>query len=127
MIDQPPSQERPEDSGAAGRFPPRSLHGCALALSALLAGSLAVVALHRTAGPDSHYAVEPGGGGIAVSAGDPLLAELRRCAAQSPASDDPTCRRAWEANRRHFFGDAGVPVEPVTPAPAAMPAPTTEH
>ncbi|MDB5581667.1 MAG: hypothetical protein JWR80_6843 [Bradyrhizobium sp.] len=127
MTDRPPSPERQDDPAAMGRFRPRSLHGCALALSALLAGSLAVVALHRTAGPDSHYAVEPGGEGALVSAGDPLLAELRRCAAQSPVTDDPACRRAWDANRRHFFGDAGEPVEPLTPAPVSVPAPAMEH
>ena len=56
-----------------------------------------------------------------------LKVVLRECRVNAQASEDPRCRAAREAWRRHFFGErraAGSgPPKPATPASAGEPKP----
>ena len=52
----------------------------------------------------------------AVTAGDPLAAELRRCELiAEEAKDDPACEAAWAENRRRFFTYAPSPARTAPP------------
>lgn len=115
--------------------PRRRWRGIAAAGVVAVAGTLAVVALHRPATDDSRYAVMEQEAPPAAQAADPLRAELIRCGALPPQSDDRTCRAAWDESRRRFFGERrAAPVLPQsiepgssTALPAVPSAPATER
>ena len=110
----------------------RRWRGLAVAGVIAIAGTLALAALHRPAGPGSRYAVVEQPAASAAAAPDTLMAELIRCRALPPQVDEPACRAAWDENRRRFFGErraARVPGDPlpgyaVIPAPGAVPTVT---
>lgn len=96
-----------------------------LAIGGVIAivGALALIALQRPAGQDSRFAVVEQAAEPAAAAPDPLMTELIRCRALPPQVDDPTCRAAWEANRRRFFGERRATRVPGDPLPTSAPVP----
>lgn len=129
MTEQGREEARPVQPVAGLR---RRWRGLAVAGVIAIAGTLALAALHRPAGPASRYAVVEQPAASTAAAPDPLMAELIRCRALPPQVDDPACRAAWDENRRRFFGErraTRVPGEPlpgyaVIPAPGTVPAVT---
>lgn len=108
--------------------------GVAVAGLVAVTGTLAVVALHQPASPESRFAVVEPATAPAATRTDPLMAELIRCRALPPQADDPACRVAWDENRRRFFGEPRVTRAPGDPMPTSAPipssgiaAPTQEH
>ena len=101
----------------------RRWRGLAVAGVIGAAGTLALAALHRPAGPESRFAVVEQTAASAAAPADPLMAELIRCRALPPQADDPACRAAWDENRRHFFGERRATRVPGDPLPASAPIP----
>jgi conjugative transfer region protein TrbK len=107
----------------AGRGP-RGLVYVALTLGG---GSVAVVALHGGSAPGTHYRAVETAPPAPQTTGDPLMGELVRCRALPPQAIDPACERAWDENRRRFFGETRVARVPGDPQPhyAPIPAPAS--
>ncbi len=130
-------EEQRREEGGPVVSAPVALHrwrrwrGVAAAGVVAVAGALAVVALHRPADDDSRYIVTEQEASFPALAPDSLRAELIRCGALPPQSDDLACRAAWDESRRRFFGEsraASVPSRPIEPgSPAAPPTQATER
>lgn len=86
-----------------------------LAIGAAVAGTglVALVALHQPAPPASRFVVSVDEGATPAQAPtDPLMTELLRCRSIPAGTDDPSCREAWEVNRRRFMGESRSYVPP---------------
>jgi len=91
-----------------------------LAIGAGVAGTgvVALVALHQPTPPASRFAASVGEDTTPAPAPtDPLMAELLRCRSLVARTDDATCRKAWEANRRRFMGESRSYVPPASSIP----------
>lgn len=104
-----------KDAAGPRRFGWRTL---AIAAAVGVAGFAAVLARHALVRPAAHYAVVEDDTAPAASPPDALSVELSRCRSLEPGTDDASCRAAWDASRRRFFGDAR-PVGAAPPANAA--------
>lgn len=128
-------EQRREEGGpvvsAPLALPSRRWRKIAAAGVAAVAGTFAVTALHRPSAESSRYAVEEQEASFPERAPDPLRAELIRCGALPPQSNDPACRAAWDESRRRFFGESRatpVPSRPIEPqSPVAPPTQATER
>lgn len=120
MTEQLREEARPVQPATGVR---RSWRGLAIAGVIAIAGTLALAALNRPAGPESQYAVVEQPQATAAAAPDPLMTELIRCRALPPQVDDPACRAAWETNRRRFFGERRATRVPGDPLPTSAPIP----
>ncbi|MCY1169236.1 putative entry exclusion protein TrbK-alt [Sphingomonas echinoides] len=103
----------------AGRGP-RSL---GFATLTLIGGSVAVLALHSGDASGPHYRAVDMASSVPQTPDDPLMGELVRCRALPPQASDPACERAWDENRRRFFGETRATRVPGDPQPHYGPIP----
>ena len=97
----------------------RHWRGIAVAGVIAIAGTLALVSLHRPASQESRFAIVEQATAHGAGPTDPLVVELIRCRALPPQVDDPACRAAWDENRRRFFGERRATRPPGDPLPAS--------
>ena len=117
-------QGREEEGQALSEPGSRPWRGITAAASVAVFGIALTAALHAPSGDRSRYiAAESDVRPALPSAADPLLAELVRCRALPPQTDDAGCRAAWEKNRRRFFGERRATRVPGEPLPAYTPIP----
>jgi conjugative transfer region protein TrbK len=116
---EPAGQRAPSFWG--GRVP----RGLAFAALTLIGGSVTVLALHGGDATGPHYKAVDVASSAPQTADGPLMGELVRCRALPPQANDPACERAWDENRRRFFGEARATRVPGDPPPhyAPIPAP----
>ena len=98
-----PASQTSQRSFWAGRSP-RSL---AYAAGALLAGGVAMITLHGGKTDTPRYTAVVDDAPQPSATIDPLMTELVRCRSLPPQSSDAACERAWDENRRRFFGETG--------------------
>ena len=103
----------------------RAPRGLAFAALTLIGGGVGVLALHGGGAPGPHYQAVDVAPSVLQTADDPLMTELVRCRAWPPQASDPACERAWDENRRRFFGETRATRVPGDPQPhyAPIPAP----
>lgn len=113
----------PTPSFWAGRGP----RGLAFAALTLIGGGIAVVDLHGRDDSGPHYRAVDMASSVPPPTDDPLMGELVRCRALPPQASDPACARAWDENRRRFFGETRATRVPGDPQPhyAPIPAPAS--
>lgn len=95
--------DTPAPAKRAERRIPFRMLAIALAMPAI--GITAVVALRGGEPPASRYSVTETVPVEAERHRDPLVAELARCRTIAADSVDDRCHAAWEAHRRHFYGE----------------------
>ena len=117
------TEQNQEEEGHASPQPgSRPWRGITAAASVAVFGIALTTALHAPSGDRSRYiAVESDVLPTLPSTTDPLLAELVRCRALPPQTDDARCRAAWEENRRRFFGESRAMRMPGDPLPRYAP------
>ena len=98
----------------------------AFAALTLIGGGVAVLALHGGGATGPHYQAVDLAPSVPQTADDPLMTELVRCRTLPSQATDPACERAWNENRRRFFGETRATRVPGDPQPqyAPIPAPT---
>lgn len=101
----------------------RSPRGLAFAALTLIGGSVAVLALHGGGAIRPRYQAVDVPSSVPQTADDPLMNELVRCRALPSQATDPACERAWDENRRRFFGDTRATRVPGDPQPQYAPIP----
>jgi len=113
--------EIPASAKRAGRkLPVRAL---AIALAVPAIGIAALVTLRETEPSPSRFSVTESGETETDRHRGPLAAELARCRTIAADAVDERCHAAWEAHRRHFYGERrrAVPTdfgEPAAPSAA---------
>ncbi len=115
----------PESSGqrAPSFWGRRGSRDLAFAALTLIGGSVAVLALHGGDATGPHYKAVDVASSAPQTADDPLMTELVRCRALPPQASDPACERAWDENRRRFFGETRATRVPGDPPPQYAPIP----
>lgn len=108
--------DTPAPAKRGGRRIPFRAFAIALAVPAI--GIAALVALRDDEPSASRYSVTETGRTETDRHRGPLAAELARCRTIAADAVDERCQAAWEAHRRHFYGERrrAVPTEFGEPA-----------